>query len=242
LITVYSLRLNNRNAPFMSHKARFAICKIQIIDTIQKNILGTLRASQYSEESGIGVIESSLDENLLTITLLKRVSTYVEEYDIQRHEYERRQIYIYQEIHFTMDFDYSILYTTGPNSNMPSVRSFLRFIFGTKLLFSSIEITPYTTYLQLKKSKVKFSIRNLCIDRFNYKDGAIGKYTAEIYDNSIIKELISEYKEEFSKMVFEINMGDEYFFAHVFSNGVFGIISYEDNTGDYFNYIKSILF
>ena len=227
----------------MSHKARFAIQTIEFPQKKMSDVIALLSKAAYTDEAGIGILDLDNDDAQIDVVLMKRVPTFLNEYNFEQREYQKQQVYLYNQIKFTIDFSFGILYCLGPRGNLSIVKLFLKQHFGSLVDTQILEFTTYGIYTKLRKQKVRFKIDDITIDRFNFNDGAIGKFTAKIVDNQVVKELFAHYKSDLSKIVFSVNTQNVNFMLHIFNNGVVGIVSDdEDTTNDAFNFLKSILF
>lgn len=225
----------------MSQRRRFSINEIKKfnfdIDALEANIEG----NRYSEHTGLGIINYWLDDKLLSATLLKRVPTFINEYDLKTNQYEKRQINIFQEIIFEIDLTYKLVYTIGSQGNLPIVRSFLRSIFSDRIEFANLDFSPYKAFKLLKTEKIKFKVLEITIQEFEYF-GAVGRFSAAIHEKAVVADLLTKYKEGVEKIVLHVQIDGMGFITHVYPNGVFLIVSDDSNHTDYFNSLKKILF
>lgn len=225
----------------MSQRTKFTLNAFHNAGATIRSIKSAFGNNSYNEEAGIGILDFWSEGQIISATLLKRVPTFLNEYDVKNKAFEKRNVFIFQKVHFEIDIALSILYTIGSSSNLSLLKGFLKSIINEKIIISSITTPPFEVYTMLKKSKVKFQISNVSIEQFDY-NGAIGKFAAKITNTLMIKEIINNYKDQFSKIVFDIQYLDQTFSAHVYPNGIIGIITEVENENEQFYYLKQILF
>jgi hypothetical protein len=221
----------------MKKRKSFSINKIGFPNINMSNLSKLLEKINYNEESGYGISEIEEVNEILSALLIKRNSTYIQEYNLSEQIFEKKSIYIYSRIKFYIDFEYNLLYTNGPSTNLFQIISLLRNISGLHFDVSSLEVTPYKIYQLLKNKKIKFQLNELTIEKFNFKDGAIGKYTATISSMSIGIELIKLYKEDISKIVFDLNSYKVYFY----NNNTMSVVGNIDEIEENFQNFKNII-
>jgi hypothetical protein len=221
----------------MKKRKSFSINKIGFPNINMSNLSKLLEKINYNEESGYGISEIEEVNEILSALLIKRNSTYIQEYNLSEQIFEKKSIYIYSRIKFYIDFEYNLLYTNGPSTNLFQIISLLRNISGLHFDVSSLEVTPYKIYQLLKNKKIKFQLNELTIEKFNFKDGAIGKYTATISIMSIGIELIKLYKEDISKIVFDLNSYKVYFY----NNNTMSVVGNIDEIEENFQNFKNII-
>lgn len=196
-----------------------------------------LAGFQYDDATGYGITEIEIIGDVLSAVLIKRSFTYVNGFDIIKKEFEKKSISIFSEIRFFIDFEFKMLYTRGVLTNLLQVKSLLRNIFDFEFEISGLEIAPYKIYQALKKSKIKFEIQALTIEKFNYNDGAIGKYFASITDIKIGEELIKLYSDKVFKIVFKLYDYQVFYL----NNNTLSIVAEEDEFEEKFQNFKTII-
>lgn len=150
----------------MKKKKSYSINRINLPKDIV-DISLILAGFQYDDAIGYGITDIEIIGDVLSAVLIKRSFTYVKGFDILKKEFEKKSISIFSEIRFFIDFEFKMLYTRGVLTNLLQVKSFLRNIFDFEFEISGLEIAPYKIYQALKKSKTKFEIQALTIEKFN---------------------------------------------------------------------------
>src|SRR6185312_5795304 len=147
----------------MKKRKSFSINKIGFPNINMSNLSKLLEKINYNEESGYGISEIEEVNEILSALLIKRNSTYIQQYNLSEQIFEKKSIYIYSRIKFYIDFEYNLLYTNGPSTNLFQIISLLRNISGLHFDVSSLEVTPYKIYQLLKNKKIKFQLNELTI-------------------------------------------------------------------------------
>lgn len=226
----------------MIKRVGYSVARVSFNEYTIEEITRIFLSSHYAEKLGYGLINCELQEELLVSTMLKRNATFIFEYNSQSNELEKKQIFVFNEINFYLDFGRSLLYTIGAQNNLLQIKLLLKKILNSKFEFKNIELTPYKVYDVLTKRKINFSIDEICIENFNHLNGIIGRFNAKVFDNKLGKNTINQYKESCSKILFSLSNDDnEMFKVHVFGNGSFCLISDEESTLYNFDFLKNLI-
>ena len=227
----------------MEKRKSFVILYFKFLsEEVPANAWEAIRDSIYTEENGLGITNVNLEEEKLTATLIKRIPTYILDYNQLTAQFEKKQIYIFSEVSFTIDIKYRLLIVHGANSGVPQVKAFLKSVFKSKYELRQIEFIPYNFYHALKELDVTSYFQEASIDRFNYKNGVVGKFSAKIIDQTIGDEIFTEYRSDINKVLFKLKMkNDREFLLQVCSNGSFTVVGDDTESEVYFPLIKDIL-
>lgn len=221
-ITVNKLRLSNEITP--SYVAK------------------TFKNTKYGDEGGYGFKENEIDDSLLSSILIKRNSTFIMDYDVNSGGFEKKQIFIFSEITFQIDFDRNIICVFGNSTALNQVKAILRILMPNSLEFSA-DLDAYTLFRNLKTKNRKVRIEELIIPNFEYRNGVVGKYYAKISDSTIATELLMEYKGEILKIGVGTHSenGDELKII-LGNNGSISIICEEEDFSENVNYLFTQIF
>jgi hypothetical protein len=189
----------------MKKRKSFSINRITFGNTNVNELSNFLGKLLYTDESGYGISNLEIVDKLISALLIKRNSTYIQEYNSLTQVFEKKSIFLYSRIFFHIDLEYNLLYTNGPASNLLQVKMVLRNLLNIDFQITGLDLPPFKIYQSLKNKKIKFQLSELSIDRFNFKEGAVGKYLAVISDTNIGVELIKLYRNDISKIVFTFN-------------------------------------
>lgn len=202
-----------------------------------------LQANPYTDERGLGIVECSIDSELLSATLVKRNATTINGYNEATREIEKTVINIFSEIVFYIDSEFGLLYANGPNHNLTQVKAYFKELLGNEnFITEPTNLTPFRAYTILRKEHIQFDVSELCIGSFNYKNGAIGRFTAKIFEDKVARELIENYTEECNRIILLFSTDDIEFRACVYSNNSIGIITEPEDASDNFHYFKQLIF
>lgn len=227
----------------MPQKTRFSLSRLELNGIHPDDVVDTLEKTTYDDSTGIGILNVLYDQSTVDVLLVKRISTYINQFDFPNRAYQKQQIDFYNQSKFTLDFSTNLLYCQGSKSNFPIVKSFLKNCFSQNVRLAPVELRPYNVFKELKKKKVQFTVEDITIERFNFNNGAIGRFTAQIINNKVIKELFTEYENDLTKIVISVKREDNNFRAHLYNNAVIGIIGNdEDSNIESFNFLKTIIF
>lgn len=226
----------------MVKRVSYSVASVSLNEWTIKDITQIFLEFPYTENAGYGIMNCNVEENIIIATMLKRSATFISEYNVSSKQLEKKQIFIFEEIQFYLDFNLSLLYTIGQQNNLTQVKLLFRKILNRPFVFKSIEITPYKAFELFTKQKVSFAVEEICVENFNYLNGIVGRFNAKVFDNSIGKKTIKEYKDSCSKILFRLsNTENETFKCQVYSSGSFCLISEEDDVIFNFDYIKKII-
>lgn len=221
----------------MKRRKSFSINRIKISNKTPKEVSKLFAEYPYDDVTGYGLSEIEVEGDLLSAVLIKRNFTYIREYNINKKEFEKKSISIFSEIPFRIDFKNSFLYANNSLANLLQVKAAIRNILNSDFEISGLDKSPYKIYQSLKATKIKFEVTAITIDKFNFKDGAIGKYFAVVSNTNIGIELIKLYKESISKIGFTFKTYQVYFF----SNNIFSIIGESDEIEKHLEDFKIII-
>ncbi len=226
----------------MSKRFNFAINKLSLDGLSTKKLNMLLNDAPYSDDSGVGILESNSESNVVSSLLLKRLPTFIDAYNQATGELEKSQIFVFKEVVFYVDIKYSLVYSMGNSTSLSYVRSLLKSILG-EVSFTATDISPYKVFNKFLEEEVQATVEEVCINEYNLNNRAIGKFTAKILDAEIAGELVDLYKEDVVRIVF--NIQEEYgnsFTLFIHNNNALSITCDPDDVSSNFETIKSILF
>ena len=225
----------------MNKRSNFSLNKVTLPGYTARKLHKFLSESSYSEESGAGILKSSRNEDVVSGLLLKRSPTFIDEYNPRTGDLEQREIFVFNEVSFHIDFKHNLLYSIGTATNLVQVRTFLKNRLDG-IEFTAAAISPYEVFNTLTKAGLDFAVKEVCVDKFNYQNKAVGRFSAKIFDSEIVPELVENYKMDVSRIVLDVQQEDEPFLLFVQNNNSIGISCEPDDVFENFETIKSILF
>ncbi len=221
----------------MKKRKSFSISKIMLANSNVSSLARLLEKIYYNNESGFGVAEIEIIDEILSALLIKRNSTFIQEYNISEKTFEKKLIYVFSTVRFYIDFEFNLMYTEGPPTNLLQAKALLRNISELSFEALPLDASPYKIYGTLKSKKIKFQLSEISIENFNYNDGAVGKFIAIISNMRIGVELIKSYKEDISKIAFMFDSYKVYFY----SNNTFSIVGNPDDIEQNLKHFKNII-
>lgn len=208
----------------------------------EDSLFDILNSSIYNEENGYGFIDVSRDSNLLSGILINRNSTYITDYNYLDNSFQKRQIFLFSRIPFSIDITHKLLIIFGASSLLNQFRIVLQEIWKLKFYLAPIEVNPHKLYLSLQKNDLRFLVDQMSIVNFVYNNGFSGKYTGEVLKQKIVQELFEKYTTDVIKMFVTITIDSEdKFDLQVNSNSSFKISCEEDDLEYYLDYLKPLI-
>lgn len=192
-----------------------------------KDIFQKMEDSVYSDETGFGYKNLSIDNNIIVATLIKRTYTSILGFSPDSNTFEKIDIPIFDEILFYIDLKKELLYTQGAYSNINKVKSALRNTFDFHLVYSDLKISP-TIVMEKLVNDINYEIEEVVIQQFKYQNGIIGKYIVKITNQSNGKELVNKHIDDILKLAINF-LGDEEYYIIISSNGSISIKCNEDD-------------
>ncbi len=220
----------------MQKRKSFSISRISLNSNVS-SLLKLLEKIYYNEESGYGVTDIEIVDEILSGSLIKKNPTYIQEYSAVDNRFEKRLIYIYITIRFYIDFEFNLLYVEGALTNLTNSKILLRNIPDLNFEIFPFDTSPFKFYRALKNKKIKFQLCEMNIEKFNYKDGAVGRYLAVISNMNVGTELIKSYQEDISKIAIIFDDYKIYFY----NNSTFSIVGESDEIEKNLQHFKNII-
>lgn len=195
-----------------------------------------IKSFVYSDENGFGYINTSIDNNILYSTLIKRTFTSILEFSIEINDFKKIDVPIFEEISFCVDFNRNVLYTYGANSNHNKIKSALRNTLETPLIYGDLDSSPINFMERIIKNNSNFNIDEIVIRNFKYEEGVSGKYIAKITNQKIGISLIDKYLKDILKI--SMNLDDDFEYYLVISSN--NAISLKCNEDDFYSILENI--
>lgn len=226
---------------YMKKRVNITFNKVSQLSLVGfKVVRELLNTTPYSETEGYGFqnIESD-NENAIYATLIKRIPTSIKEFDIRSDSFVKRDIFLFDEISFGIDFEYGLIYSFGPGGNLTKVKSIINNLLPVTLSYANIDLKPLVFWEKLSIQESNSSILEVSINRFTYDKGAVGKFTAKIFEQTIGEKLINESSDEISRITMEIHDKTELNYLLSFSIG--NSISLKCDNDDLFLILNKII-
>jgi hypothetical protein len=170
-----------------------------------QNIRAKLLETKYDEILGFGFTKVSGSSDYINATLVKRTPTYIPEFEIETLQFIQKEIFLFNEIDFEIDFKFSILEIFGSTKIASKVLSALVPIIDKRIRINPIQFTPVAVAQRVIESGLLKNVERLVINNFEHMDGVIGRYDMKINDASLGVKIIKEYNDEISKLVLNVS-------------------------------------
>lgn len=200
------------------------------------DIVNVFKTLPYNEDIGFGYTDVEINSGIIYATLIKRSITTLLEYDLKNKDFIKKEIPVFEEISFGMDFEKLFLYTYGVTSNHNKIKSALRNTFEMPFTYTNVDTSPINIMNKIISNVLNYKIEEVVIQRFTYNNGATGKYTAKITKQSIGEKLLNEYLSDIVKVSISIFEQDE--FQLVISTNA--SISIKCNENDFYSILENI--
>lgn len=200
------------------------------------DIVDIFKTSPYNQDFGFGYTEIEKNGDLLYATLIKRSITTLLEYDLDIKDFIKKEIPIFDEISFGLDFKKGLLYTYGVYSNHNKIKSALRNTFEVPFTYTIVDTSPINIMNKITSNISNYKIEEVVIQRFTYNGGATGKYMAKITKQDIGRKLLSEYLSDIIKVTITVFDQDE--FQLIISTNASISIKCEEN--DFYSILENV--
>jgi hypothetical protein len=198
---------------------------------------------QYSDEQGFGFRKVSLSSNYLSAILLRRIPTFISQYDAKTGQLIEREIFLYSEIEFGLDGEFQLLEVYGAAKHASRVRAALRLVLQPESRLFSVNLAPAEVIPCLAQSFVRISVDKLTVDNFQHSDGIIGRYEMRLKFADLATDIIERYSHDVTRATISVaspDLGD--FDIDVSNNGRLTVKCQEEQFADVFAHLKSVLF
>jgi len=175
--------------------------------------------------------------------VVKRSATFINDYDNELNEFVRKQIYVFSDFQFCLDFKLNIVYVYGGISHINYVKYILRNVIKTSFNLVPIELTAYSFYEMLLEKEISNKIENITISHFNYQNELVGRFSGIVINQAAGLNLLETYKTDIVKVSFLIQVSEtEQFILHALPNGALKFLSNSDDVEFLTDYLKNIIF
>ena len=196
----------------------------------------------FSEEVGFGFKDVHLSDDLISAKILNRNSTYIFDYNPISKEIEKKQIFIYSDISFFIDIKINVLYVLGSLSQVNTLKTIFRNAFGHDYHIEALELDAYGFYTLLSKSSIEIIVEQITINRFNYENGVVGRFSGHVTNQATADNLVHQYKSDIIKLSFKIPSEKDFIVVQAIQNGVIKILTDDENFEFFLDYLKQLIF
>lgn len=181
----------------------FSLLDIQVpSDLTAEDVLRILRDNEYEDEKGFGFGQTSLENDYLDGTLIKRTPVFVP--DFINNRISKREIFIYSEVSFAIDFTNLFLEVHDSAKQVSKVIQALRKVLDGKVAITECKLFPSALIPKLKGKANSLVVNRLIINNFKYEEDIVGKYSARVLNTKKALDLLSEYGHDVVKAEVQI--------------------------------------
>lgn len=213
------------------------------VETFRKHLVSTINNFGFDERLGYGLSISDFSEDILSVKVVKRTSTYINDFDNVQNQFVRKQIFVFSEFFFSIDLNINLLYVLGGMSHMNCVKYLFRTIFIDGYELKPVDLTVSNFYKLIIEKQLNAKIDHVTINHFNFNNELIGRFSGSVLNNTIGPSLIESYKSDIVKLSFLIQINEnESFTLQIFPNGVLKFLSDTEDFDFILDYLKQLIF
>jgi len=209
----------------------------------QQEFLDVISNFRFNENLGFGLSLKESSEDSLIVNVVKRTATFINDYDDELKEFVRKQIFVFSDFQFCVDFNLNVIYVFGGLSHINYVKYILRNVLETNFNLIPVELNAHSFYHILLDKKIDTKIDHITINHFNFQNELVGRFSGSVLNQSVASSLLEMYKSDIVKISFLIRISDnEQFIIHAFPNGALKFLSAAEDVEYLTDYLKKIIF
>lgn len=221
----------------------FQTLSMDDIVEFRKHLSVLIQGFRFNNQLGYGLTLIEEDGDLFTIKVIKRTPTFINDYDELANEFIKKQIFVFTEFRFVIDFKLNLIYVLGGLAHLNYVKYVFRELSSRPYEINHIDITALSTYKLLKERKFDARIEHLTISKFNFNNQMIGRFSGSMLKQDIALELLEQYKSDIVKASFSIKLeGLDNYTLQVLPNSVLKFLCNEDEIELITDHLKKIIF
>lgn len=212
-------------------------------EMFKERLVSTIGNFGFDQRLGYGLSISDLSEDILNVKVVKRTSTFINDFDNIQNQFVRKQIFVFSEFFFSIDLNINVLYVVGGMTQMNCVKYLFRTIFVDGYELNSVDLTVSNFYKLIIEKQLDAKIDHVTINHFNFNNELIGRFSGSVLNSTIGPSLIESYKSDIVKLSFLIQINkNESFILQIFPNGVLKFLSETDDFDFILDYLKQLIF
>lgn len=212
-------------------------------ETFREHLVSTISDFGFNERLGYGLSISDLSDDILSVKVVKRTSTFINDFDNVENQFVRKQIFVFSEFFFSIDLNINVLYVLGGMTHMNCVKYLFRTIFVDGYELKPVDLTVANFYKLIIEKQLNAKIDHVTINHFNFNNELIGRFSGSVLNNTIGPSLIETYKSDIVKLSFLIQINEhENFTLQIFPNGVLKFLSDTEDFDFILDYLKQLIF
>lgn len=211
-------------------------------ESLQK-LYQILLQTRYTDDEGYGFRGVKLSKDYLSATLVKRVTTFIQQYDEVKQQLVDREINLYSEVEFDIDQQLQLLEIFGPVKQAPKVRVALHSILDSSVRVLCVDLAPFKVIPILIDNAASIAVDNLSVNNFRHREGMVGQYTVKLSDTEIAVDVMQKYEYDVVRATLSVSVPQiDDFVVQLARNGYLSIKCEEDQFRAAFLYLKTALF
>jgi len=212
-------------------------------ETFREHLVSTITDFGFDERIGYGLSVSVFSEGILSVKVVKRTSTFINDFDNLENQFIRKQIFVFSEFFFSIDLNINVLYVLGGMTHMNCVKYLFRTIFVDGYELIPVDLTVSNFYKLITDKQLNAKIDHVTINHFNFNNELIGRFSGSVLNNTIGPSLIASYKSDIVKLSFLIHINEnESFTLQIFPNGVLKFLADTEDFDFILDYLKQLIF
>lgn len=208
-----------------------------------EQIFANILPLSYDNKRGYGFKEISFVQDRLLATLVKRVPIFIQEFNSEKNQLEKKEIFLFTESDFSIDAQFQLLEIFDTTKNISKVRSTLRHLLNKDIQVSPISFPPNKTLNKLVAGVTHFKIEGLSISNFRYKEGVVGRFDILNTDSRFAMELVNQYLNDVTKININLAFPESSVFnLKIYNSGRLTLTCDEEEFFNIFKTLKSYIF
>lgn len=185
----------------MEKKETLIFNKVEIegISSIEQ-VVAKMHQKMYNDKKGLGFTNITVEDSTVFATILLRTPSYIRSYNEKEGLFEQQVINIYGEFEIVLDIKNKLLFSSSSSTKLSKAKTLLRECFEKRISFQNIEMTAVNMLSRIITQGMTPRITDLSIKKYRCQEGAIGRYSAHIEDNSVGEDLLSKYSDSISRI------------------------------------------
>lgn len=206
-----------------------------------KNLFDKILEKEYSDCTGWGYSNVSLDESLIMGTLLKSVIRYYQEWNPETSVLEKKSYTQVKEINFRIDLLHSSFIVEGGVKDMNIVKQSLRQIAYNEFTYIPLDITLYGLLAKFSFDAILESIEEVVLTDYRADKIFVGNYSAKLINPFVKIESLANYEKLIGRFKAVLSLSERRVVVTANSKSNFIIIGSENDKLEFMDYLTNKL-
>ena len=163
-------------------------------------VVAKMHHKMYNDKKGLGFTNITVEDSMVFATILLRTPSYIRNYNEKEGLFEQQVVNIYGDFEIILDIKNKLLFSNSPSTKFSKAKTLLRECFEKRISFQNIEMTAVNMLGRILTRGMTPCITDLSIKKYRCNEGAIGRYSVHIEDNSVGEELLSKYSDSINRI------------------------------------------